>query len=125
VKGGGAFRNGVKLSSPESTSHVIVPKLGALAVERSGLPTQISSSWPLLLRFALVAEGLIPAAISIGNKQDWDLAAGVLLVTESGGIVTTQKGQPFRFNQPEHHQLGLVASQQKWHKQLVSAVENL
>lgn len=125
AKGGGAFRNHVRLTSPESTGHVIVPKLGALAVEKSGLATQISSSWPLLLRFALVAEGIIPAAISIGNKQDWDLAAGVLLVTESGGVVTTQNGQAFRFNQPEHHQLGLVASQQKWHKQLVSAVENL
>ncbi len=125
VKAGGAFRNDVKLTSQPSTGHVIVPKLGALAVEKSGLPTQVSSSWPLLLRFALVAEGHIPAAISLGNKQDWDLAAGVLLVTESGGVVTTQKGQAMRFNRPEHHQLGLVASQQKWHKQLVSAVENL
>ncbi len=125
IKGGGAFRNDVRLTSPDSTGHVIVPKLGALAVERSGLPTQISSSWPLLLRFALVAEGHIPAAISIGPKQDWDLAAGVLLVTESGGIVTTQKGEAMRFNQPEHHQHGLVAAQQKWHKQLVTALENL
>jgi myo-inositol-1(or 4)-monophosphatase len=125
IKGGGAFRNDVRLTSPACSGHVLVPKLGALPVERTGFATQISSSWPLLLRFALVAEGVIPAAVSIGNKQDWDLAAGVLLVTESGGIVTTQKGQALRFNQPEHHQLGLVASQRKWHKQLVSAVENL
>jgi myo-inositol-1(or 4)-monophosphatase len=125
VKGGGAFRNDVRLTSPESSGHVIVPKLGALAVERFGLATQISSSWPLLLRFALVAEGHVPAAISIGNKQDWDLAAGVLLVSESGGVVTTQKGLHMRFNQPEHHQPGLVAAQHKWHKQLISAVENL
>jgi myo-inositol-1(or 4)-monophosphatase len=124
-KGGGAFRNGVRLTSPESHGHVIAPKVAALSVEKAGFPTQVSSSWPMLLRFALVAEGLIPAAISIGNKQDWDLAAGVLLVTESGGVVTTQKGAAMHFNQQEHHQLGLVAAQQKWHKQLVSAVENL
>jgi myo-inositol-1(or 4)-monophosphatase len=125
VKDGGAFRNNVRLSSPESTGHVIVLKAGALRVEATGLPTQNSSSWPLLLRFALVAEGQVPAAISIGAKQDWDLAAGVLLVTESGGVVTNQRGNAMVFNQPQHQQLGLVASQRKWHKQLVAAVENL
>lgn len=125
VKNGGAFRNNVRLTSPESSGHVIVPKLGALPVENVGLPTQVSSSWPLLLRFALVAEGHVPAAISIGPKQDWDLAAGVLLVTESGGFATTQKGEAMCFNQKNHQQPGLVAAQRKWHKQLVSAVENL
>lgn len=124
-KSGGAFRNDVRLTSPASEGHVIVPRSAAAPVEALGLATQISSSWPMLLRFALVAEGHNPAAISVGNKQDWDLAAGVLLVTESGGLVTTQKGAPMQFNQPEHHQAGLVAAQRKWHKQLVSAVENL
>lgn len=125
VKDGGAFRNDVRLTSPESAGHVIVPRSAAASVEALGLATQVSSSWPMLLRFALIAEGHSPAALSIGNKQDWDLAAGVLLVTESGGIVTTQKGAPLYFNQAEHHQAGLVAAQRKWHKQLVTAVENL
>jgi myo-inositol-1(or 4)-monophosphatase len=125
AKGQGSYRNDVRLSSPESAGHVIVPRSAAASVEALGLATQISSSWPMLLRFALIAEGHNPAAISIGNKQDWDLAAGILLVTESGGLVTTQKGAPMQFNQQYHHQAGLVAAQRKWHKQLVSAVENL
>jgi myo-inositol-1(or 4)-monophosphatase len=125
VKGGGAFRNGVRLTSPESAGHVIVPRAAMLSVETLGLATQISSSWPMLLRFALIAEGQHPAAISIGNKQDWDLAAGVLLVTESGGQVSTQNGTPMQFNKPLHHQHGLVAAQTKWHHKLVQAVENL
>lgn len=125
VKGGGAFRNGKQLTSPESTGHVIVPRKAMAAVEALGLPTQISSSWPMLLRFALIAEGEVPAAISIGDKQDWDLAAGVLLVTETGGKVTTQSGSPMRFNQPRHQQPGLVAAQQKWHSRLIEAVGNI
>ena len=125
VKGGGAFRNGVKLTSPDSLGHAIVPKLAKFAVEAAGMPTQAGSSWPMLLRFALIAEGANPAAISIGNKQDWDLAAGVLLVTETGGTVTTQSGEALQFNRPEHHQPGLVASQQKWHDQLLAAVRKL
>jgi myo-inositol-1(or 4)-monophosphatase len=125
VKNGGAFRNGVKLTSPDSLGHAIVPKLAKFAVETAGLPAQVSSSWPMLLRFALIAEGASPAAISIGNKQDWDLAAGVLLVTESGGKVTTQSGEPMRFNQREHSQPGLVASQLKWHGMLLTALGKL
>ncbi len=95
VKDGGAFRNGVRLTSEPSDGPVIIPKSAKTSVEALGLSTQISSNWPMLLRFALVAEGQNAAAISIGFKQDWDLAAGVLLVTETGGKVTTQKGAPF------------------------------
>lgn len=122
IRGGGAFRNGVALTSPDSRGHAIVPKLAKFAVEAVGLPAQISSSWPMLLRFALIAEGLSPAAISIGYKQDWDLAAGVLLVTETGGKVTTQAGKPLRFNQTEHAQPGLVAAQHQWHDRLLAAL---
>jgi myo-inositol-1(or 4)-monophosphatase len=125
IKGGGAFRNAERLQSPLSSDHVIVPRRATEAVEALGLPTQVSSSWPMLLRFALIAEGKNPAAISLGHKQDWDLAAGVLLVTETGGKVTTQTGHPLRFNQPDHQQPGLVAAQAKWHDQLLKSVETL
>jgi myo-inositol-1(or 4)-monophosphatase len=125
IKNGGAFRNGVRLTSPESSGHAIVPRAAALPVEAVGIAAQVSSSWPMLLRFALIAQGLNPAAISIGNKQDWDLAAGILLVTETGGVVTTQKGDALKFNNIQHHQPGLIASQQKWHSQLSTAVGNL
>jgi myo-inositol-1(or 4)-monophosphatase len=125
VKGGGAFRNDVRLSSPQSNGPVIVPRAAVASVEALGLATQIGSSWPMLLRFALVAEGQNAGAMSIGNKQDWDIAAGVLLVTESGGLVTTQHGERMRFNRPDHQQAGLVAAQQKWHRQLVDSTGTL
>ncbi len=125
VKSQGAYRNGVRLSSPESSSHAIVPRAAQLVVEALGLPTQVSSSWPMLVRFALIAEGANPAAISIGNKQDWDLAAGVLLVTETGGKVTTQSGAAMQFNRKDHVQSGLVAAQAKWHHAILTAVGKL
>jgi myo-inositol-1(or 4)-monophosphatase len=125
IKNGGAFRNDKRLTSPESTGPVMVPKLAMAPVEALGLATQFSSPWPMLLRFALVAEGHNIGAISIGNKQDWDIAAGVLLVTESGGLVTTQNGQPMVFNTPSHQQPGLVAAQQKWHHRLVESTGTL
>ncbi len=125
VKGGGAFRNAERLTSPESFGPVIVPRVATAPIEALGLSTQISSRWPMLLRFALVAEGHNLAAISIGKKQDWDLAAGVLLVTEAGGTVSTQTGASMVFNKAEHQQLGLVAAQQKWHDRLISVTRTL
>jgi myo-inositol-1(or 4)-monophosphatase len=125
IKNGGAFRNGVRLTSPESHGHAILPKLAKFPVEQAGLAAQVGSSWPMLVRFALIAEGLAPAAISIGYKQDWDLAAGVLLVTETGGKVSTQAGEPLLFNQQQHAQPGLVASQHQWHDRLLVAVRNI
>ena len=125
VKGGGAYRNGVRMTSPDSTGPVIVPRKAVDAVQALGLATQVSSDWPMLLRFALIAEGQNPGAISIGHKQDWDLAAGVLLVSESGGKVTTQAGEPMVFNRVDHTQPGLVATQQKWHESLTTAVGKL
>jgi myo-inositol-1(or 4)-monophosphatase len=125
VAGGGAFRNGVQLTSPASTGPVIVPRRAVDAVTTLGLATQLGSDWPMLLRFALIAEGQNVGAVSIGNKQDWDLAAGVLLVTESGGRVSTQSGAAMVFNRADHAQPGLVAAQQKWHDALLQAVGTL
>jgi len=38
--------------------------------------------------------------VSLSAKCDWDLAAGVLLVEEAGGVVTDHHGHAFRFNLP-------------------------
>jgi myo-inositol-1(or 4)-monophosphatase len=122
VRGGGAYRNGVRLTSPESLGHVILPRPVMHVVEALGLPTQVSSSWPMLLRFALIAEGHNPAYVATGKKQDWDIAAGVLLVTETGGVVTTLSGEALRFNQADHQQPGLVAAQAKWHDKIIAAL---
>jgi myo-inositol-1(or 4)-monophosphatase len=54
-KGSGAFHNQTRLTSPESQGPVIAPKRAVRPIEELGLPTQVSSQWPLLLRFALVA----------------------------------------------------------------------
>ena len=48
---------------------------------------------------ALVAAGQIHATITIEPENEWDLAAGVLLIEESGGAVADAQGQPFTFNQ--------------------------
>jgi myo-inositol-1(or 4)-monophosphatase len=58
---------------------------------------------------ALVAAGRIQAALTIEPENEWDLAAGVLLIEESGGTVRDADGKAFAFNQPTPRFRGVIA----------------
>jgi myo-inositol-1(or 4)-monophosphatase len=58
---------------------------------------------------ALVAAGRMQAAVKTDAENEWDLAAGVLLVQESGGTVTDAEGRPFIFNQATPRFRGVIA----------------
>lgn len=58
---------------------------------------------------ALVAGGQADAAMTLDGGNEWDIAAGVLLIEESGGHVTTPSGQSFSFNRPDPRLQGTLA----------------
>jgi myo-inositol-1(or 4)-monophosphatase len=58
---------------------------------------------------ALVAAGRVQAAFTIEPENEWDLAAGVLLIEESGGAISDAGGKPFAFNQPIPRLRGVIA----------------
>jgi myo-inositol-1(or 4)-monophosphatase len=58
---------------------------------------------------ALVAAGRIQGALTIEPENEWDLAAGVLLVQESGGTIADGEGRPFIFNQATPRFRGVIA----------------
>jgi myo-inositol-1(or 4)-monophosphatase len=59
---------------------------------------------------ALVAAGRVHATITIEPENEWDLAAGVLLVEEGGGTIHDAAGKPFSFNQATPKFRGVIAS---------------
>jgi myo-inositol-1(or 4)-monophosphatase len=61
-------------------------------------------------KLALVAAGMADATFSLGPKNEWDIAAGVLLVNESGGKANNLNGTPFVFNQRTTLVDGIVAA---------------
>jgi myo-inositol-1(or 4)-monophosphatase len=61
-------------------------------------------------KLALVASGRADAAISLAPKNEWDVAAGVILVQAAGGYVTDLSGNPLRFNQPDTLLNGVIAA---------------
>ncbi|MCS6317332.1 MAG: 3'(2'),5'-bisphosphate nucleotidase CysQ [Nitrospira sp.] len=58
---------------------------------------------------ALVAAGQADAAVTLSGGNEWDIAAGVLLIEESGGRATTAAGHPFTFNRADPRVKGTLA----------------
>ncbi len=58
---------------------------------------------------ALVAAGQADAAVTLDGGNEWDIAAGILLIEESGGYATAASGHPFSFNRPDPRLQGTLA----------------
>lgn len=114
---GGAFHNDrpirVTQCSNVGCRMVGQPEVFANADARVRWPgIELISPMPnaMAWRLCLVAAGRWDAAVAMNPKNDWDLAAAVLLVREAGGIATDRDGQPFVFNHPSVVQRGVVAA---------------
>jgi len=59
---------------------------------------------------ALVAAGRADATIHLGTQNEWDVAAGTLLVQEAGGAVVDKNWNAIRFNKPTPSGPGLIAT---------------
>ena len=129
--GAGAFLNGVRLG---------VSHRDALEDSRLiGRPNWFKSPrwptpWPpvraehrvaMQYRLALVAAGAFDGMLGLGAKADWDVAAGALLVTEAGGLVTTPWNENLAFNQPDALSPGVVAAGPALHPLLIERVQSL
>ena len=64
----------------------------------------------LAYRMALVAAGRFDAAVSMGWKNDWDIAAGDLIAREAGAASSDQNGRPLVFNTAGARNAGLVCA---------------
>lgn len=109
VKGGGSFVNGMRRAT-EDLAPVIAPRRYREKLSAAGFIPESDSPIPLLLRLASIARGNHGGAISVGDKNDWDIAAGHLLLTEAGGVVTDLSGGRIIYNRPQPWQRGLIAA---------------
>ncbi len=123
IAGQGAWLNGQRLAMDDSASLAgarIAGNRKALSeLSALGISGDVSGALPLQLRLAFVAAGRLDGAVSIGNRNDWDLAAGELLVLEAGGEVSDVSSKRFIYNRPEPWQHGLVAAGAKRHAAII------
>ena len=74
-------------------------------------------------KLALVAAGRADATFSLGPKNEWDIAAGVLLVEEAGGTAGDKKRRTFRFNQADTLVDGIVTATRAFGGRIYGLIE--
>lgn len=126
--GEGATLNGTRLVIPDSASlegaHIAGNRKALASLAHLGIAADPSGALPLQLRLAHVAAGRLAGAVSIGKRNDWDLAAGELLVLEAGGQVSGTSGEGYIYNRAQPWQQGLVAAGAKRHAALIDAMNS-
>ncbi len=114
VRGGELFLNGarVTLSLPHDFNPIIMVSARELQSDRWSTLAETTRCRPMYSianALALVATGRVQAAFTIEPEHEWDVAAGVLLIEESGGTISDGAGKPFVFNQPMPKFRGVIA----------------
>ena len=76
-------------------------------------------------KLARLAAGAGDVFLSRGPKSEWDVCAGALLVEEAGGRATDLAGGELRYNQPDPHVEGILATNGRLHGYLLGVVATL
>jgi myo-inositol-1(or 4)-monophosphatase len=63
----------------------------------------------LAYRLCLVAEGRFDGMLTLRDAWEWDIAAGSLIATRAGAVVTDRQGADLRFNTPAARADGVLA----------------
>jgi myo-inositol-1(or 4)-monophosphatase len=77
---------------------VIVSRWAERKKSFADAPYRVRAVGPIAYALGLVASGRADAMWSRGAKREWDVAAGVALITAAGGHASTWDGAPIRFN---------------------------
>ena len=100
-------KNGRYVQNPELLKAIL---LGTMKMRRFGT---------IALEMAYLADGRIAAMIARRGRpqQLYDVAAGILLVREAGGLVTNHLGEPYR-----PYSTDLVATNGLVHEELIDLI---
>ncbi len=116
VAGGGARLDGKAIqvsrrSELEGSQLMVKPRLLARSDwAKAWPPVGTGTTGSLALRLCHVATGSYDAAIALGDKADWDMAAGDLIVHEAGGVVSDLEGQPLSYGPGRPGRNGFIAA---------------
>ncbi len=114
--GGGASLNGAPLFAPGDkpidTATVLSskPNMDPKYWATTAPPFKRAFRSSLAYRLALVAEGRFDGMLTLRPTWEWDVAAGMLIVSEAGGTASDQAGKTAIFNNPHPQINGTVAA---------------
>lgn len=114
--GGGARLNGQPISPSDRTELEGAALLGDPRMFTDPRwptpwpPMRVESRNSIAYRMVLVASGAFDAALALTPKNDWDLAAADLILSEAGAHISDHLGRPFTYNQPAPQQRSLLCA---------------
>ena len=76
-------------------------------------------------KLAGVAAGHGEAFVSRGPKSEWDICAGVLLVSEAGGLTTDLHGDAPRFNRDDPYVHGILSASSAVHGEVLRTIRRM
>jgi myo-inositol-1(or 4)-monophosphatase len=126
VSGRGAMLNAAAITVTgrgELASALVLASRSAFRPERWTTPlpdVEGASPASLALRLCSVAGGNADAALALGYKHDWDLAAGDLIVCEAGGRVSDLAGRPLRYQPSNGRRSGFIAATPAVHEAILA-----
>ncbi|WP_417742724.1 inositol monophosphatase family protein [Salipiger sp.] len=125
-----ALGEGTRLNdAPVRASHVATLETAqVLATKPSMQPDHWRSPVPALrrshrpsiaYRLGLVAEGRFDAMLTLRPSWEWDIAAGALLLSEAGAVLSDRTGAAIRFNAAHPKHDGVVAANPALHGEIL------
>jgi myo-inositol-1(or 4)-monophosphatase len=115
VRGMGAWLNGQRIHVTPARDGRPIVLVNPPALER-GLFRAIEAAaecrpmGSIAYTLALVAAGRADATLNLDGLNEWDVAGGVLLIEEAGGMVMDRNGSPLSFNQAKTTIRGILAA---------------
>lgn len=77
----------------------------------------------LAYRLCLAADGRFDGMITLRDAWEWDIAAGDLILSEAGGMVTDKQGQLPVYNNPTPLLDGIIAASKPVHTDIMHALK--
>lgn len=77
----------------------------------------------LAYRLCLVAQGRFDGMMTLRPSWEWDIAAGALIASEAGAVVSDQMGQRLIFNNPHPQVPGVITAGPVLHAGLTARLE--
>ncbi|MEO1275078.1 MAG: inositol monophosphatase family protein, partial [Pseudomonadota bacterium] len=120
----GARLNGTAITVSDQRNADAARILGTRSIRTTadwsgGVPGfEIGYVHPIAYRLCLVASGEWDGLITFRGTNEWDVAAGDLIVREAGGQVTDQRGRVFEFNKSTPRVPGALAGSHALHADL-------
>lgn len=96
-KGYGAYLNDrkIRVSHKNKLDNLLI-SLGNLTKTSKLITQSFRKSGSMTLDMAYLAAGRLDVLYSASNAHEWDIAAGMLLIREAGGVLLDKNGQPIK-----------------------------